>query len=342
MAVREATNDLHGRIIPTSARAWTPDGAYFEVRLQTPEAEQRSPRSAGALAGGLCVGGTKPSRLISSRPEIISESSCIPLPPNRARRRGRRRYVGVSLEGDGSCGFPPYAPRFIFIFFSLLFLFPSLAHAGEVIDGIAATVNGTAILFSDVDESVRYEALLEGHSPATADAAQREAVLQRLIDQELLREQMADSIPPIKAAELTARIQQVRCSAGISCESEPSTAGRADADQAWQKLLASYGLAEEELAERLSAQMQLTAFIESRLQPSVRIDSASVQTYYQEKLLPELHQRGIQTDPPLAQVSRQIEEILRQQRVDQMLSTWLQSLRQQSRIQIGIAATKDR
>lgn len=225
------------------------------------------------------------------------------------------------------------------------------AHAGEVIDGIVATVNGVAILQSDVDEAVRCEALMEGHPPVAVSAAQREAVLQRLIDQELLRQQMADAIPAAKPAELAARIRQLKCSLGIGggkagtpaggpCEGELPVSGQgagvaSAGDQAWRNLLASYDLTEEELAESLSGQMQLTAFIESRLDPSVRVDAASVQAYYQDKFLPELHHRGVQKDPPLAQVSSQIEEVLRQQHVDQMLNNWLQTLRQQSRIRIG-------
>jgi hypothetical protein len=238
------------------------------------------------------------------------------------------------------------------------------AQSGEVIDGIAATVNGVAILYSDVDEACRGEALLEGRGPAIASASERDAVLQRLIDQELLRQQMADTFPPAKPEEIAGRIRQVKCSFGIGgpCEGEHSVAGQADRqaskldnsvleqaarpagqaagatsadDQAWRSLLSSYGLTEEELAERIAAQMRITAFIESRLQPSVHVDAASVQAYYQEKFLPELRQRGVQTEPPLTQVSGQIEEILRQQRVDQMLSSWLQTLRQQSRIRVG-------
>jgi hypothetical protein len=228
------------------------------------------------------------------------------------------------------------------------------ARSGEVIDGIVATVNGVAILHSDVEEAVRCEALLDGHPPAAITAAQREAALQRLIDQELLREQMAGAIPAAKPAEVAERIRQVRCSLGLGGSSggacaeaapqatqqgmqqpEKSVAPGVSGDQAWQSLLTSYDISEEELAERLSVQMQLTAFVESRLRSTVRVDAASIQTYYRDELLPQLRQRGITADPPLAQVSSQIEEILRQQRADQMLNTWLQNLRQQSRIRIG-------
>jgi len=84
------------------------------------------------------------------------------------------------------------------------------SRAGQVIDGIVATVNGTAILQSDVEEAARCEALLESRAPGEIGPAQEHAVLERLIDQELLRQQMANGFPPPKAEELAQRIMDLR------------------------------------------------------------------------------------------------------------------------------------
>jgi hypothetical protein len=219
-----------------------------------------------------------------------------------------------------------------------LFLLSSQpAHSGEVIDGIAATVNGVAILRSDVDEALRVEAFLEGRPPGPVTAAQQEAVLQRLIDQELLRQQMAGAFAPPKPEELAERMRQVKCRvAPGTCATERPRADVLPAqDQSWQAALSRYGLSEEALTGRMAAQMQLAAFLEWRLQLSAPVDAASIQAYYQEKLLPELRRQGTLTEPPFAQVSPQIAEILRQQRMDQMLDSWLQELHRQSRIRTG-------
>src|SRR5580704_18542219 len=65
------------------------------------------------------------------------------------------------------------------------------AHASaEVLDRIVATVNGRLILQSDLDDAICYEALLSNRALDQFTADDRRAALDRLIDQELLREQM--------------------------------------------------------------------------------------------------------------------------------------------------------
>src|SRR5260370_25494615 len=62
-------------------------------------------------------------------------------------------------------------------------------HAGEVLDGIAVTVNGHVILQSDWQDEVRYECFVAGSAPQNATPQDPNATLDRLIDQEFLREQ---------------------------------------------------------------------------------------------------------------------------------------------------------
>ena len=207
---------------------------------------------------------------------------------------------------------------------------PLLLRGGEIIDGIVATVNGVAILQSDVDEAARCEALLENRSPNAITPVERRAVLERLIDQELLRQQMANTFPPPKPEEVAQRILQVR-----------RQTGGAGSDEGWQTILKSYGLSEEQVAERIAAQMQIAAFVDLHLQGGMQVDRASVRVYYEQKLLPALRLRGARSDPPLSEVSGQIEQILRQQREDELLTSWLGSLRQQSRIRTGAGISGD-
>ncbi len=202
--------------------------------------------------------------------------------------------------------------------------------AGDVIDRLVATVNGTAILLSDVDQAVRVEALLEGRPLAAVSPAEQESTLQRLVDQELLRQQMGRDFPPPTAAELSDRVRQVR-----------AQIPGAQSEQGWTAILGQYGLSESELAERVAVQMQIGRFVESRLRPGIHVDSASVQAYYRDQLVPRLRSTGVMTEPPLSSVSQQIEDILVQQRMDEMLSAWLRNLRQQSRIRTGPASDSE-
>ncbi len=216
-----------------------------------------------------------------------------------------------------------------FVVWLLLLSLSGAAWAGEVIDRIVATVNGSAILESDWDQAVRCEALLEGRALEKVTPEEQQAALQRLVDQQLLREQMGKIAPPGEM-EITERLRQVR-----------AAVPGAQNDESWRVLLQHYGLSEADVRERLAAQMEISGFVEERLRPSIHIEAAAVQTYYRDKLLPQLKQSGVTTEPPLAEVAGRIEEILLQQRMDEELSTWLRSLRQQAniRIQATSAAT---
>jgi hypothetical protein len=193
-------------------------------------------------------------------------------------------------------------------------------RAGEIIDRIVATVNGHAILLSDCDEALRYEALVNGKPLEGITPADRRAVLERLVDQELLREQMEGlAYQHVSPAEVQQQVGQLRAQLGAAT------------DEAWRALLARYGFTAEDLASRVAAQLDTLRFLDLRLRPSVHIDRDSVATYYREKFLPELRKSGA-GDVPLPEVSRKIEELLAQQRMDELLNDWIRSLRQQSRI----------
>ncbi len=192
--------------------------------------------------------------------------------------------------------------------------------AGEVIDRIVVTVNSQPILQSDWEQAVRYEALVEG-KPADAmkSPEQRKAVLDRLIDQELIRQQMQDAPQPTQQ-QVSQKLQEVR---NLYAEGK--------SDEGWRAVLQRYGLNETELKGRLAVQLTTMRFIDQRLRPNVHIDPSSVEAYYREKLLPELRARGVKQEP-LVEVAPKIEELLAQQRMDELLSAWLQNLRTQSEI----------
>src|SRR5580704_18232302 len=90
-------------------------------------------------------------------------------------------------------------------------LFAPDRGSAQVIDRIIATVNGHIILQSDWDEALCYEALLTNRTLAQFTDDDRRAVLDRLIDLELLRGQMksADFIHATET-EVSARVADAR------------------------------------------------------------------------------------------------------------------------------------
>lgn len=202
-----------------------------------------------------------------------------------------------------------------------LILLAGAPARGEVLDRIVATVNGHVILQSDWDDAVRYEAFIAGRKPSELTGVERKAVLDRLIDQELLSEQMhASDFPRASDEEVNQRVQDVR-------KQYPAAA----TDKGWQAALALYKLSEAELKDRVALQLNLMRLVDARLRPNVNIDGKSIESYYNQELLPELRQSGAKA-VPLAAVSGKIKELLTEQKVNELLVAWLQNLRSGSEI----------
>jgi peptidyl-prolyl cis-trans isomerase SurA len=196
------------------------------------------------------------------------------------------------------------------------------SRAAEVLDRIVATVNGRIILQSDWDEAIRYAALVDRRPLQQVSSAERKAALDRLIDQELLQEQMRSTeVKRADEQEVAERVQEIR-----------KQSGDAQDEQAWRSLLAHYGLTEDELRQEVALQLDLTRLVDVRLRPGVDIDVQSIESYYNQELLPQLRQSGGR-EVPLAEASPQIRELLTQQKVNQLLVAWLQNLRSGSQIQ---------
>jgi hypothetical protein len=194
--------------------------------------------------------------------------------------------------------------------------------AADLLDRIVATVNGRIILQSDWDAAIQYAALIDGRPADQVSPQTRKAALDRLIDQELLREQMRSSeVKRATPQEVVRRIQEIR-------QQHPE----ARDEQGWHNLLAHYGLTEDELRQRVTLQLDLDRLVDLRLRPGVNIDSSSIESYYNQELLPQLRQLG-QKEVPLAEVTPKIKELLTQEKVNQLLVAWLQNLRSGSEIQ---------
>ncbi len=208
------------------------------------------------------------------------------------------------------------------LFVSVLFFVPASASA-EVIDRIVATVNGRIILQSDWDEALYYEALLTSRSVSQFTDDDRRAVLDRLIDQELLREQMksADFLHATDA-EAATRVADAR-------KQYP----QATSGEAWQALLSKYHLTEKDLLARVRQQIDVMRLVEARLRPAVQIDSKSIEAYYRNQFVPKLKQSGA-SEVPLAEVSAKIRELLTEQKVSELLVSWLQTLRSEGQVRI--------
>jgi len=197
------------------------------------------------------------------------------------------------------------------------------ACAGEVIDRIIATVNGHIILQSDWDEALCYEALLNGRALNQFSDEDRRAVLDRLIDQELLGEQMKSAyFDHASESEAAARVVEAR-------KQYPEAA----TTEGWQGVLARFGLSEKDLVAHVQQQIDLMRLVDAHLRPAVQIDSKTIEAYYRDKFVPQLKQPGA-GEAPSAEVAAKIRELLTQEKVNELMISWLQSLRSESKVSV--------
>jgi len=195
------------------------------------------------------------------------------------------------------------------------------AWAGQVIDRIVATVNGHIILQSDWDEGLSYEALLNGRALNQFTDDERRAVLDRLIDQELLGEQMKSAaFEHASESEAAARVAEAR-----------KHYREAATDEGWKLVLSRFGLLEKDLVAHVQQQIDLMRLVDAHLRPAVQIDSKTIEAYYQEKFVPQL-KPSIAPDAPPADVAAKIRELLTEERVNELMVSWLQSLRSESKV----------
>lgn len=197
------------------------------------------------------------------------------------------------------------------------------AAKGEVIDRIVATVNGQIILQSDWNDALCYEALVSARALSEFTEDDRRAVLDRLIDQELLAEQMKSALfKHASDEEAAAQVTQTR-------QLYPEAA----TEDGWNAVLVRFGLTEKALRARMQQQIDLMRLVDAHLRPAVQIDSKSVEVYYREKFVPQVKQSGA-GEVPLAEVSGKIRELLTQEKVSELMVSWLHSLRAESKVNV--------
>jgi peptidyl-prolyl cis-trans isomerase SurA len=210
------------------------------------------------------------------------------------------------------------------LFVIVVFLGRVLSRAQEVVDRMVAVVNKRVILESEMDQARRVELLLQGKPPTSEKPSPQDiqALLDRLIDRLLLEQQITDpAIVDPTPAELAERIKEIR-----------GQIPGAASDDGWKKVLAAYGLEQVDIENHLVSEFRVLRFLDLRFRKLVHVDKAEIAAYYQESLLPELRRQGAPA-PPLEEVSGKIEDILVEQRMDEMLNEWLQTLRAQAHIE---------
>lgn len=193
------------------------------------------------------------------------------------------------------------------------------------LDRVVAIVNGGLVLQSEVAADERLAAF---QPLRVREAASQDQVVERLIDRELILQQMSlQPQPPIDDAEVDAQLAALR-------KSIPACAAyRCDTDAGWERFVAAQGFTMDELRRRWKQRMEVLRFIEQRFRMGIRITPAEIDTYYRQTLVPAY--RTEKAAPPTEEsISDRIQEILLQQQVTELLNDWLKTLRTQGSVRV--------
>jgi len=191
----------------------------------------------------------------------------------------------------------------------------------ETLDRVVASIDDEAVDASDVNHEFRLERFLNGQMPADPpDRETFEPVRERLVERKLLA---------IDAAAEPAADQQAAARARKQLE---ETRKRFSTPEAYQVALHSLGMDEAQVLAELVAEQKVLGMIDRRLRPEAAVERSEVETYYRDTFTPEFNRRGTGALPPLSQVEGQIREILTQQRIDKLLSQWVEELKSSHRV----------
>ncbi|MEJ2110523.1 MAG: hypothetical protein P8Z37_11560 [Acidobacteriota bacterium] len=194
----------------------------------------------------------------------------------------------------------------------ILFLcFCSLDASAEEVDRLLAAVNGSVITEGDLYVARSLNRLV--HPGETAADSTEEETLDRLIDLELIRQEMKNFRIELEDENvIDRRMQELR--------QQYADSGGLDMH------LRKFGLAGEELDSFLRLEISVMKFIDFRFRPFVRVSEEEIAAYYNERLQPQLRAQGLEL-PPLKEVSGGIRNNLIEEKMNAELDEWIEDAR---------------
>ena len=181
-----------------------------------------------------------------------------------------------------------------------------------IIDRVSVIVGKRPILASAIDRDIRVTSFLNGNRPDFSPASRKQAA-SRLIDQQLIRDQIRGGDYPVAPEDEADRL--------LEQTARDRYANNAQLRQALQRA----GITEAELKDRLLWQLTVLRFIDARFRPAVVVSNEEVERYYTA--------HRTQLNAPLDQVRQKITDDLTGERVNGLLDDWLRQQRRDTRVE---------
>ena len=193
------------------------------------------------------------------------------------------------------------------------------AVRGEIVDRIAASVGNRVITASDLDRQLRVAAFQDGVKPDFSPARKR-AALEAMIEQKLIRTELANSRYPLPdATELAPLIEQFKKE-------------HFKDDSQYRIALAEYGISEEDFKELLLWQRTLLLFIQVRFETGVQLGPQDVEEYFNKTVKPAAEAAHPGQPVSLEDYRDQIQRTLTGQRADKDMDIWRREVRRRTNV----------
>jgi hypothetical protein len=182
-----------------------------------------------------------------------------------------------------------------------------------VLDRIAVVVGMHVIKSSDIDHDLRITAFLN-RAPLIVNATTKNEAADRLIDQQIIRQEIATGeYPRATDSEAAVLFNQIR----------NSRFGGSDIRMRAE--LSRYGLTEAEFQSQLLWQLTVLKFITERFQAGLMVSDDDVRKYYDQHLT-EL-KRQYPKDFSFATLEPNLREILEGEQANKQFVAWLEEAR---------------
>ncbi|HVA94949.1 MAG TPA: hypothetical protein VNI36_08615 [Candidatus Dormibacteraeota bacterium] len=197
---------------------------------------------------------------------------------------------------------------------------PQAPPQGRVVDRIVARIEDDIILQSQMRELGAFQELVDGHRESD------NKLLSELVEQWMVQtESSTVHFPAPAKSEVDRELARLK--------------GQFASPQAYSAKLRELGLSADEVRQLLARQIYIERYIDYKFRPSVQIESADIQAYYQKVLLPELA-KNKQPVPRLADVQEKIRELLTQRKISDLTAKWLDDTKSRLKIEVALPAAR--
>lgn len=190
-------------------------------------------------------------------------------------------------------------------------------------EDVVAIVNGEEVFRSELDSAEMQVAANQGIDITSAGEQEREQIqsqaINNLVSQKLLSQAAQESNIEVSEEEVDEQIESIK--------------DQFETDQEFQEALSFEGLTEEELRSKVKLNVSMQNYIDEEIDfSSVSVEESEVSALYDE-LIAGQDQENV---PSLEESYDQVEQILVQQKQEEILDNFIEELRSQSDIEILI------